>query len=151
MEHGFFHPSLGYWQTSSDVPDHILASYPEGTIEVPLKPGADFDWIEGEWRPVPPAPLPVPQSLSFAQLLIGLVAEGLLSAADARAWRDRTALPAQVQALIATLPPEQQFAAETRAMAPSAVLRSDPLVQMLAAAQGKSPEQLDDFFRAYAG
>ena len=30
------------------------------------------------------------------------------------------------------------------------VLRSAPLVQMLAAVQGKSPEQLDDFFRTYA-
>lgn len=96
-------------------------------------------------------PAPVPQEMSFAQLLIGLVAEGWLSAADARAWRDRVALPAQVQTLIATLPPEQQFAAETRALAPSVVLRSNPLVTALATLQGKTPEQLDDFFRKYAG
>lgn len=150
MERGFYHPSRGYWQTNSDVPQHILDTYPKGTIEVPLKPGADFEWVAGKWQATPPAPAPVPQELSFAQLLIGLVAEGWLSVADARAWRDRVALPAQVQTLIAALPPEQQFAAETRALAPSVVLRSNPLVQALATAAGKSPEQLDDFFRTYA-
>lgn len=57
MEHGFFHPSLGYWQTNSDVPDHILASYPEGTIEVPLKPDANAVWDGREWQAgEPPQP-----------------------------------------------------------------------------------------------
>lgn len=107
------------------------------------------DLPEG-YTPPEPIPSPVPQELSFAQLLIGLVAEGWISVAEARAWRDRVALPAQVQTLIAALPPEQQFAAETRALAPSVVLRSNPLVQALAVAAGKSPEQLDDFFRTYA-
>ena len=150
MDQGFFHPARGYWQAVGGASREIRAAYPEGTIEVPIKPGADFEWINGAWRAVPPAPLPVPQELSFAQLLIGLVAEGWLSAADARAWRDRIALPAQVQALIASLPEHMQFAAETRAFAPSEVLRSDPLVQMLAAAQGKTPDQLDLFFTTYA-
>lgn len=90
-------------------------------------------------------------SLSFAQLLIGLVSEGWITAADGRAWRDRVALPAQVQAVIASLPDEQQFAAETRALAPSEVLRNDPLVSALSAVAGKSSADLDAFFRTYAG
>jgi len=50
MEHGFFHPSRGYWQTNSDVPEYILATYPAGTIEVPLKPDANAVWDGQEWQ-----------------------------------------------------------------------------------------------------
>lgn len=96
----------------------------------------------------PPAP-PVP-NLSFPQLLIGLVTEGWITAEEGRAWRDRVALPAPVVELISKLPPEQQFASETRALAPSEVLRDDPLVVSLGAMQQKTPEELDQFFRTYA-
>jgi hypothetical protein len=89
-------------------------------------------------------------SLSFAQLLIGLVTEKWITADDGRAWRDRTALPPAVADLIATLPAEQQFAAETRAMAFTEALRLDPLVEALGAAEGKTPEELDTFFLTYA-
>jgi hypothetical protein len=88
--------------------------------------------------------------LSFAQMLIGLVSEEWITEAEGRSWRDRQGVPAPVQALIASLPVEQQFAAETRAIAPSVVLRTDPLVIALAAMQGKTPEELDTFFTTYA-
>ena len=55
-EHGFFHPSRGYWQTNSDVPQHIQDTYPEGTIEIPLKPGGNYDWNGIEWVEVLPPP-----------------------------------------------------------------------------------------------
>lgn len=100
--------------------------------------------------PAPEEPAPVPASISFAQLLIGLVTEQWITSAEGRAWRDRVALPAQVQTLIASLPVEQQFAAETRAMAPSEVLRNDPLVVAMGAASGKTEEEMDDFFRTYS-
>lgn len=87
--------------------------------------------------------------LSFAQLLIGLVSEGWITIEDGRAWRDRVALPAQVQALIGTLPEDQQFAVETRAFAPSEVLRSDPLVTAMGTAAGKTEGEIDNFFRTY--
>lgn len=32
----------------------LLATYPAGTVEVALKPGADFEWQEGEWVHAPP-------------------------------------------------------------------------------------------------
>ncbi len=35
----------------------LLASYPEGTVEVPLKPGADYDLQDGEWVQVDPEPV----------------------------------------------------------------------------------------------
>lgn len=96
-----------------------------------------------------PPHLPVP-NLSFAQLLIGLVSEGWITAEEGRAWRDRAALPKQVSDLIATLPIEQQFAVETRAFAPTQVMRSDPLVSSMAIAAGKTDTELDDFFCRYA-
>jgi hypothetical protein len=46
MEKGFFHPDLGYWQTLSS---HNLPTFPVGTVEVPLKPGSDFEWDGKSW------------------------------------------------------------------------------------------------------
>ena len=60
-EHGYFHPDRGYWQAVSNVPQEILGTYPEGTVEVPLKPGADYEWDGSEWVSVPPAPPSVEQ------------------------------------------------------------------------------------------
>lgn len=94
-------------------------------------------------------PAPVPQEMSFAQLLIGLVTEGWVTEAEGDAWTNRQ-LPAAVNDLIAGLPQAQRFAARTRAKLPSVVLRNDPLVVALAAQQGKTPEELDQFFRAYS-
>ncbi len=88
-------------------------------------------------------------TLSFAQLLIGLVAEGWISEAEGDAWLAGT-LPAGVLALIATMPQAAQFAARARAIKPSYIVRLDPLVIQLAQAQGKSDAELDTFFLTYA-
>lgn len=98
----------------------------------------------------PPQPEPVPQSITFAHLLIGLVTEAWITEAEGEAWLAGV-LPAQVTALISTLPVEQQFAAKVRAARPSEVLRMDPFVVSMGAAQGKTPEELDQFFRTYSG
>lgn len=88
--------------------------------------------------------------LSFAQLLIGLVTEGWITEFEGEQWLTGV-LPPQVTALIETLPTEQQFAAKARAARPSEILRNDPMVVSMGAAQGKTPEELDTFFRTYAG
>ncbi len=88
-------------------------------------------------------------TLTFAQLLIGLVSEGWITATEGRAWRDRVSLPTPVINLIQQFPVEDQFAVETRAFAPSVILRLDPLVVGLGLHTGKTPEQIDDFFRKY--
>jgi hypothetical protein len=51
MEHGFFHPVNGYWQTISTPSAEILAAYPEGTIEVPLQPSNLHTWGGSAWIP----------------------------------------------------------------------------------------------------
>lgn len=57
MEKGFFHAARGYWQTLGEPPAHILAAYPEGTVEVPLKPGAGYEWDGTAWQEVAPDPV----------------------------------------------------------------------------------------------
>jgi hypothetical protein len=96
-----------------------------------------------------PPPPPVPDAISFAQLLIGLVSEQWITEAEGEAWLAGT-LPAPVLGLIATLPADQQFPAKARALRPSEVLRNDPLVNGMGQAAGKTPEEIDDFFRTYA-
>ena len=49
MEHGFFHPVAGYWQTISTPSDDIRASYPDGTVEVPLQPSNLHTWSGSAW------------------------------------------------------------------------------------------------------
>lgn len=103
-----------------------------------------------------PAPTPAitdadraKMSLSFAQLLIGLVTEAWITGAEGEAWLTGT-LPAPVLSLVAGLPADQQFAAKARAIAPSIVMRNDSLVVSLGAAQGKTEAELDTFFKTYA-
>lgn len=88
--------------------------------------------------------------LSFAQLLIGLVTEGWMTEFEGEQWLQGV-LPPAVTTLIETLPQNQQFAAKARASRPSEVLRMDSLVVALGAAQNKTPEEIDQFFRTYAG
>ena len=56
MEHGYFHTSRGYWQTTGEPPQHILDGYPTGTVEVPLKPSALHQWNGTAWSEVTPDP-----------------------------------------------------------------------------------------------
>lgn len=88
-------------------------------------------------------------SMSFAQLLIGLVAEGWITSEQGENWL-AGAPPAPVLAAIALLDPQLRFAALARATRPSVVFRTNSLVEMLALAQSKTPNQIDQFFRDYS-
>lgn len=50
-EVGFYHPSKGYWQAISEPSDAILATYPPGTIRVPLMPGPGYTFDGEKWNP----------------------------------------------------------------------------------------------------
>lgn len=88
-------------------------------------------------------------NLSFAQLLIGLVTEAWITEAEGEAWLAGT-LPTAVLLVIDSLPAGQRFAAKARALRPSEVLRSDPLVAAMGTAAGKTSAQIDAFFQTYA-
>jgi hypothetical protein len=65
MEKGFYHIYRGYWQAIGKVPRGIFDGYPDGTIEVPLKPSALHEWQDGAWVEVTPEPVPyAPSDLS---------------------------------------------------------------------------------------
>jgi hypothetical protein len=49
VEHGFFHPDRGYWQTMGEPSQAVRDSYPDGTIEVPIRPSTDHHWQDGTW------------------------------------------------------------------------------------------------------
>lgn len=100
----------------------------------------------GEPVGVPPVVVP---DLSFAQLLTGLVSEGWITEADGDGWLIGT-LPTAVLTVISTLPTDQQFAAKARAIRPSQIVRTDPLVGALAAAEGKTSAEIDAFFTTYS-
>jgi hypothetical protein len=96
-----------------------------------------------------PQQLRAGMSLSFAQLLSGLVAEAWITEAEGNAWLLGVP-PAPVEALIASLPADQRFLARARAVKAMTVQRLDPLVVALGAMQGKTDDELDDFFTNYA-
>lgn len=110
---------------------------------------AAFNRIDAALNPEPAPSDPYIPDLSFAQLLIGLVTEGWITEAEGGAWLVGT-LPDPVLAVITTLPANQQFSAKARAIRPSMIVRTDPLVGALAAAEGKSSAEIDNFFVAYS-
>lgn len=48
-EYGFYHPSEGYRQYIGNKP--VLS---DDWVEIPLKPGADYEWSGKEWVKTPP-------------------------------------------------------------------------------------------------
>lgn len=142
-----------------DVENGSRFTLPNGNIVAPAYAG----WAQGGYTlEVEPVPAVNPQQqaeddlaanraamrLSFPQLLIGLVSEQWISEADGEAWLTGT-LPQAVTQVISSLPLDHRFAAKARALRPSEVTRLDPLVGALAAAEGKSGEDLDAFFLKY--
>jgi len=49
-EIGFYHPDVGYWQANDEnIKSHVLQSYPKGYVQVPIKPGAYYEWNGSDW------------------------------------------------------------------------------------------------------
>lgn len=78
-------------------------------------------------------------------MVSGLVYLGWITEAEGHAWIDGV-LPADVEALIDTLPVSVRFAWRARAARPTSILRQNPIVNALATHKDKSPTQVDQFF-----
>lgn len=130
QEVGFYHPEHGYWQAISEPDDATYAAQPEGTVEVPLKPGAGYEWDGDEWVHNPQeVQQPVPQTVSRFQAKAALMQAGLLD---------------QVEMTIAEAGPLVQLAwAEAVEFR-----RISPTIATLAAELELTDEAVDDLFRA---
>ncbi len=82
-ETGFYNTGLGYWQTIDGDPVELLKTFPAGTVQVPLKPGADYEWTGGAWVATAPAvAATVPKSVVMARV----TAQGKMAQAQAALW-----------------------------------------------------------------
>lgn len=88
-------------------------------------------------------------SMTFAQLLTGLVSEGWITEQEGYNWL-KGEVPLMVKATIQTLPAQHRFAAYARAVAPTYVDRSDPMIEALRVVSYKSEDELDLFFQKYS-
>ena len=130
MEHGFYHPDTGYWQTNSTPSEEVLASYPLGTIEVGLPPSINHTYISGQWVEVEPE-VYIPSIVTMRQARLALLESNKLHL---------------VQPAIDSLPSPQKEAAQIEWEYSAEVHRNKEFVQLLGAALGLTSEDLDNLF-----
>lgn len=150
MEHGFYHPSRGYWQAIGGDPAVLLLSYPTGTIQVSLKPSADHEWQDGQWVYYEPEPVPepVPATISRRQFYDGLAEAGRISKAEALAAMKTGAIPVALQAILDGMTDDgARYKAEMKLIGATDFMRDDPLVMVVAITQGMSEAEVDQFWR----
>lgn len=88
-------------------------------------------------------------TLTFPQMLIGLVIDGRITEAEGEGWLVGT-IPNIAMQLVNTLPAQQRFGAKARLLKPQFISRVEPLTGALGAYCGMTDEDLDTFFRTYA-
>jgi hypothetical protein len=87
-----------------NVAEVLVGAVPEAMADWPVTAEAGPGWTyDGETFSPPVVVTPVPASITFRQLLIGLVAEGWITEAEGDAWLIGT-IPAAASALVASLP-----------------------------------------------
>lgn len=153
MEKGFYHPDRGYWQTTGEPPKHILDGYPDGTVEVPLKPGAGYEFDGKAWI-APPLPDQFIELNAWrqtawkpkTQFLIWAKRIGLLSPQDFLA-ACRGEWPASFTDALSALPGNiDPIEAQGVFAATSDVWRMDPVLNAIAADKGVTDAELDTAF-----
>jgi hypothetical protein len=118
----------------------------------PLVPDDGSAVIGGNWDgaaflPPAPVPEPIPASISFRQLILGLLGSGFITAEQALAAAETRARPPQLEAIIATLPDDAALAARITWATMSEARRADPLFAALIAEGHATAERVDELFR----
>lgn len=150
-EYGFYHEERGYWQTLAKPSEDELSAYPAGTIEVPLKPGDDYVWMDNAWGYVAPEPEPelVPGEISRRQFFQQLAVMGIISNAEALSALQAGAIPAPLQIIIDQLPTDDdKFNAQMLVVGATTFNRLHPLSETVRIALSWTEQQKDDFWIA---
>lgn len=143
-------------------PSDIHPVPPDGSVEISQEQWAallvsqgNLTFVNGKLTDTP-LPPPAPEkilaslpSVSHAQIITALIMSEIITEAEGVAWITGT-LPAAVEAMIATLPADQRVIARLRAIRPSSVVPTDPLVAALTAAQGQGVADLIALFQTAA-
>ena len=146
MEKAFYHPERGVWHTTHEPPEDILDAYPEGTVEIPVRPGENFVWDGEKWAPSgPPAPV-APETISDRQFFQALANRQLITKAEALAAVSVGTLPAAMDALLAGMSEDDEFAARMLLQGATQFNRSHPLTQAFGAGFGMTPTQIDELW-----
>jgi hypothetical protein len=136
METGYFHPDRGYWQITGLVPQSVLDGYPDGTVNVPIKPGSGYDWDGSAW--VAPVPNPVADLAAERALMVISPLQGKLTLGETEwakvvAYRDTASWAEKVIV---------DSALDWR--------RNSQNIAFFGYLLNYTPEQMDDLFRAAA-
>lgn len=113
--------------------------------------GIGWSYSGGVFTAPEPTPAPVPASVTRRQILTGLAVVGWITEQEALAALTVGATPAAVDAVIAALPADQQFATRMKWAGFQSAFRDDEMVAALAALEGKTNLEVDGFFRLCAG
>lgn len=135
MECGYYHPSRGYWQTLAKPSEEELATYPEGTIEVSIKPGSDYEWQNGGWVYVEP----IPPTQEEARALMPAISKRQLRLTLVRNGISLLELDAAIQGMGDEAVIEWQDSSEYR--------RLHPLLNQVAAQLSLTQEQIDTMWQ----
>jgi len=150
MEKGFFHPERGYWQTNDAPSQRIREKYPDGTIEVPLKPGQHYEWQNGSWTYTPPdrtellAQARAKASIPRAAFILAALDAGILTETDAE--QAVNGWPSGWDAFFDGQSARDKVAAKAEWASIRTVRRDAPLIAQLAAFKGLTDEQVDALF-----
>jgi len=151
MEHGYFHPDRGYWQTTNEPPQHILDGYPEGTVYVPVKPSGLHEWNGTAWVEVLPdlaetlASWRDTASLPKAEFCTGLIGLGILTTDDAVS-ASRGNWPDAMAGFLTYLTPEQAAQVQIEWATRTTIRRMNTFVLTLASWASLTDAGVDAMF-----
>jgi len=151
MEHGFYHPDRGYWQTNSEPSENTLAGYPNGTVEVPLRPSAEHDWDGSQWVHNPPSAEGVltqwreTATASRKDFCIACASAGILTPEGA-IEAAKGNWPTGFESSISSLTQEEQLEVKIDWATTPVISRNHPVIALLASQLDMTEEQVDTLF-----
>jgi hypothetical protein len=151
MEQGFYHAQRGYWQTTGDVPQSVIDGYPSGTVTVPLKPAADYEWTGSQWVYAAPDPAIIladtrdASAITRAEFCNALADHGIITDAEAISAA-RGDWPVSMAGFLDFLDAGQSRDVQIEWAACATVLRMHPFVLTLGSWLDLTANQLDELF-----